>query len=194
MIRIDFMPFVDIGTIASVAGLAEAKRGVRFRYPDAAFALSWRSHYLPNPGWRSATLDVWKSTEDRDGDYLQERVVAKLVNESDGPPGPHETLDGNQLPSEFPTESNPRNLVERDGILVMVVPVIRVAGDSNDSVALFWCFVVDESRTQREPTKSQRWAIAPVVNREGQLLQFTRFDEAIDEGFALAKLLFRGKT
>ena len=112
MIRVDFMPFVDIGTIASVATLEEAKRGVRFRYPNAGFALSWRSDYLPNPGWLRATLDVWRNAEEQAGDYLQERVVAKLVNESDGPPNPDEKLDGNQLPSEVPKEPNPRNLIQ----------------------------------------------------------------------------------
>jgi hypothetical protein len=170
MIRVDFMPFVDTGSIAFVGTLEEAKRGVEFRYPNAAFALSWRSHYLPNPGWRRATLDVWRNAEEQAGGYLQERVVAKLVNESDEPPGPDEKLDGNQLPSEVPKEPNPRNLIERDGILMMIVPVIPAGDDGSEG--LFWCFVVDESRTQREPPKSQWWSSILVVNREGQLMQF----------------------
>ena len=58
---------------------------------------------------------------------------------------------------------------------------------------LFWCFVVDESRTQREPVKNQRWDFVPVVNGEGQLMQFNSFDEAVEGGFALGELLFRGK-
>jgi len=194
MIRVDFMPFADTGSIASVATLEEAKRGVGFRYPNAAFALSWRSHHLANPGWRRATLDVWRNAEQQAGDYFQERVVAKLVNESDEPPGPDEKLDGNQLPSEVPKEPNPRNLIERDGILMMIVPVIPAGGDGYGSEGLFWCFVVDESRTQREPPKSQRWGFVPVVNREGQLMQFNSFDEAVEGGFALGELLFRGKA
>jgi hypothetical protein len=194
MIRVDFRPFVDTGPIAVVATLEEAKRGVGFRYPSAAFALSWRSHYLPNPGWRRATLDVWGNAYEQARDYHQERVVAKLVNESDEPPGPDEKLDGNQLPSEVPKEPNPRNLIERKGILMMIVPVIRPGGDGDGSDGLFWCFVVDESRTKREPPKSQQWGFVPVVNREGQLMQFSSFDEAVEEGFALGELLFRGKV
>src|SRR5208337_792453 len=124
MIRVDFMPFADTGSIASVATLEEAKKAVGFRYPNAAFALSWCSHYLPNPDWHRATLDVWRSAEEQAGDYLQKRVVAKLVNESNEAPGPDEKLDCSQLPSEVPKEPNPRNLIERDGILMMIVPVI----------------------------------------------------------------------
>ena len=52
MIRVDFKPFTDTGSIVTAATLEDGKRAVGFRYPEAAFALSWRSHYLPNPGWR----------------------------------------------------------------------------------------------------------------------------------------------
>ncbi len=194
MIRVDFMPFADTGSIASVATLEEAKKAVGFRYPNAAFALSWCSHYLPNPGWHRATLDVWRSAEEQAGDYLQERVVAKLVNESNEAPGPDEKLDCSQLPSEVPKEPNPRNLIERDGILMMIVPVIPARGDSHGSEGLFWCFVVDESRTQREPVKNQRWDFVPVVNREGQFMEFNSFDEAVERGFAQGELSFRGKV
>ena len=76
----------------------------------------------------------------------------------------------------------------------MIVPVIPARGDGHGSVGLFWCFVMDESRTQREPAKNQRWDFVPVVNREGQLMQFNSFDEAVEEGFALGGLLFRGKV
>ena len=195
MICVNFMPFADTGSIASVATLEEAKKGVRFRYRNAAFALSWRSHDRANPGWRRATLDVWKNAEEQADDYLQERVIGKLVNESDEPPGPGEKLDGNQLPSEVPKEPNPRNLVEREGIpIMMIVPVIPAGGNGHGSDGLFWCFVLDEARTQREPPKSQRWGFVPVVNREGQLMEFNSFDEAVKEGFALGELLFRWKV
>jgi hypothetical protein len=146
-----------------------------------------------NPGWHRATLDVWRNAEEQEGDYHQERVVAKLVNESGEPPGPDEQLDGNQLPSEVPKKPNPGNFIERDGILMMIVPVVPKGGDGCSTEGLFWCFVMDESRTQREPLKSQRWSFVPVVNKEGQLMQFKGFDEAAEEGFALAELLFRGK-
>jgi hypothetical protein len=33
-----------------------------------------------------------------------------------------------------------------------------------------------------------------VINREGQLIEFNSFDEAVKEGFALGELLFRWKV
>ena len=75
---------------------------------------------------------------------------------------------------------------------MMIVPVIPAGGDNSE--ALFSCFVMDKSRIQIEPPDRQRWAFVPAVNREGQLIQFKSFDEAVEEGFALGELWFRGKV
>ena len=118
----------------------------------------------------------------------------KLVNESDEPPGPGEKLDGNQLPSEVPKEPDPRNLVEREGIPMMIVPVIPAGGDGHGSDSLFWCFVLDESQTQREPPKSQRGALYPWSTEKGNSSSSTVSMRRLREGLPWASCYSAGRS
>jgi hypothetical protein len=194
VICVDFTLLADTGSIVSVVTLEKAKEAVGFRYPNAAFALSWRSDYLANPGWRRATLDVWKNAKEQSGDYLQERVIARLINESDEPPGPDEKLDGNQLPSDVPTVLNPGNIVEREGISMLIVPVLASGEAGPGATGPFWCFVIDKHRTVETPPRRQKWTLMPVDDAEGNLIQFDTFKDAVDGGFGEGELRIRGKV
>ena len=102
-------------------------------------------------------------------------------------------LDGNQLPSEGPKVRNPRNLVEHDGIRMLIVPVLPT-GEDGGLAGPFWCFVINGAPDPETPPRRQEWTLLPVDNPEGVLMQFNTFEEAVEAGYGEGELRLRGKV
>lgn len=85
-------------------------------------------------------------------------------------------------------------LVDYEGILMLLLPVVTYEAGQPRSVGTLSCFVLDRQPPPGSRPKPPRWTLMPVVDEEGNPRHFSTFDNAVEEGFAYGELWLRGKV